>query len=44
MDVGYVRKCVLLFSFECCYVTAHNCDPAILDKIIEAIIGTLPPY
>jgi len=26
------------------YITAHNCDPAILDKVIEAIIGTLPPY
>jgi len=26
------------------FVTAHKCDPAILDKIIEAVIGAVPPY
>jgi len=26
------------------WVTAKGADPTILDKIIEAIIGTVPPY
>jgi len=26
------------------WVTAHKADPTILDKIVLAIIGTLPPY
>jgi len=26
------------------WITAHKADPTILDKIILAIIGTLPPY
>ncbi len=26
------------------YVTAHNADPAILDEIVNVVIGGLPPY
>ena len=26
------------------FVTAFNADPAILDKIVEAILGVVPPY
>jgi len=26
------------------YVTAHNADPAILDAIVNVVIGGLPPY
>jgi len=26
------------------FVTAQKCDPAILDRIIEALIGAVPPY
>ena len=26
------------------FITAHNCDPSILEKIIEKIIGFVPPY
>ena len=26
------------------YVTAHGLDPAILDKIILAVLGAVPPY
>ncbi len=26
------------------YITIHGCDPNVLDRIIEAIIGTVPPY
>jgi len=26
------------------FVTAHSCDAKILDKIVQAIIGTVPPY
>ncbi|MEM0459286.1 MAG: hypothetical protein QXZ31_05425 [Thermofilaceae archaeon] len=26
------------------YVTAHKLDPEILDKIVLAVLGTVPPY
>jgi len=26
------------------FVTAHDCDPAILDEIAQSIIGVVPPY
>jgi len=26
------------------FVTAYNADPAILDRIIEVVIGVVPPY
>ncbi len=26
------------------FVTAHNCDPAVLDRIAKEIIGVAPPY
>jgi len=26
------------------YVTMHNCDPSVLDSIIKAVLGQVPPY
>lgn len=26
------------------YITAHGLDPAILDKIVLAVLGAIPPY
>jgi len=26
------------------FMTAHKCDPKILDRIIESLIGAVPPY
>lgn len=26
------------------FITAYKADPAILDRIVEAVLGTVPPY